>query len=73
MGLDSLGGLAIHIVLSKLGPKETAIVACVSQRFRVWASDDSLWSQFCAEELNLSSPEDPLGNPTPSFQVPTYL
>ncbi|XP_059632929.1 F-box protein SKIP16 [Cornus florida] len=69
MGLECVGGLAVHIILSKLGPADTAAAGCVSTRFRVWASDDSLWSKFCSDELDLSSPEDPLGNPTPSFKA----
>lgn len=67
--MQSLGGLAIHKILSKLGPKETAVVGCVSHHFQEWASDESLWSQFCAQELHLSSPQDPFGNLAPSFKV----
>lgn len=69
MGIEILGGLEIHQILTKLGPKETAIVGCVSRHFRDRASDDYLWSQFCAQELHLYSPEDPLGNLIPSFKV----
>ncbi|KAI3700854.1 hypothetical protein L2E82_45494 [Cichorium intybus] len=69
IGLESIGGLAIHIILSKLGPSDAAAVACVNKRFKDWASDESLWSSFCAQELNLSSPIDPLGNPCPSFKA----
>ncbi|KAK6146313.1 hypothetical protein DH2020_020182 [Rehmannia glutinosa] len=69
MGLESVGGLAMHIILSKLGPFEAASVACLSKRFRVWASEDSLWAQFCSHDLNLSSPLDPYGDPTPSFKA----
>lgn len=69
MGLESVGGLAMHVILSKLGPLEAASVACLGKRFRVWASDDSLWAQFCFHDLNLTSPLDPYGNRTPSFKV----
>lgn len=69
MGLESVGGLAIHMILSKLGPTDTAAVGSVSKRFKVWASDDLLWSNFCAHELNLTSPQDHLGNPCPSFKA----
>ncbi|KAI3700856.1 hypothetical protein L2E82_45497 [Cichorium intybus] len=69
IGLESIGGLAIHIIVSKLGPSDAAAVACVNKRFKDWASDESLWSSFCAQELNLSSPIDPLGNPSPSFKA----
>lgn len=69
MSLDSVGSLAIHEILSKLGPTDTAAVGCLSKRFRDWAADDSLWSKFCADELDLPSPQDPLGNPTPTFKA----
>ncbi|KAL6532042.1 F-box protein skip16 [Orobanche gracilis] len=69
MGLESVGGLAMHMILCKLGPLEAASVACLSQRFRVWASEDSLWAQFCFRDLDLSSPRDPYGNPTASFKA----
>lgn len=69
MDLESLGGLTVHIILSKLAPQDAASVACVSKRFRNWASDDLLWSRFCADDLDLSSPLDPLDNPMPSFKV----
>ncbi|KAK4406254.1 F-box protein SKIP16 [Sesamum angolense] len=69
MGLESVGGLAMHTILSKLGPLEAASVSCLSRRFRGWASDDSLWAGFCSHDLNLSSPLDPYGNPLPSFKA----
>ncbi|GFP95801.1 F-box protein skip16 [Phtheirospermum japonicum] len=69
MALETVGGLAMHIILSKLGPLQAASVACLSKRFRVWASEDTLWAQFCSDDLDLSSPLDPYGNPTPSFKV----
>ncbi|KAG8362577.1 hypothetical protein BUALT_BualtUnG0061900 [Buddleja alternifolia] len=69
MGLESVGGLAMHIILSKLGPSDAASVGCVSKRFQLWASDDSLWAQFFSDDLNLSSPLDPYGNPAPSFKA----
>lgn len=69
MDLERLGGLTMHIVLSKLTPQDAASVACVSKRFRNWSSDDLLWSRFCADDLDMSSPVDPLGNPMPSFKA----
>ncbi|KAL2230397.1 UNVERIFIED_CONTAM: F-box protein SKIP16 [Sesamum indicum] len=69
MGLESVGGLAMHTILSKLGPLEAASVSCLSRRFRGWASDDSLWAGFCSHDLDLSSPLDPYGNPLPSFKA----
>lgn len=70
MALESVGGLAMHIILSKLGPNDAASVASVSKRFKIWASDDeSLWSKFCSDDLELDSPIDPDGNPVPSFKI----
>ncbi|KAF7824341.1 F-box protein SKIP16 [Senna tora] len=71
MGLESVGDLALHIILSKLGPEDTARIACVSKRFRASASEDSLWLRICSQDLDVSNPIDPLGNPVPSFKV-TY-
>ncbi|KAK1386356.1 F-box protein SKIP16 [Heracleum sosnowskyi] len=68
MGIEILGSLEIRKILTKLGPKEIAKVGCVNHYFQDWASDDSIWSQFCALELHLYFPEDPLGNRTPSFK-----
>lgn len=69
MGIESLGGLAIHKILSILGPKDTAIVGCVNHSFQDWASDESLWSRFCAQDLHLSLSHDPFGNLAPSFKA----
>ncbi|KAF8388605.1 hypothetical protein HHK36_027282 [Tetracentron sinense] len=71
MGLEELEDLAVHLIISKLGPKDAAILACVNKKFSVSVSDDSLWFKFCSEDLDLSVPEDHLGYPTPSFKV-TY-
>ncbi|XP_061947939.1 F-box protein SKIP16-like isoform X2 [Populus nigra] len=71
MGLDSVGDLALNIILTKLGPKETAKVSCVSKRFKDLASEESLWSLFCLQDLDLSAPLDHHGNPLPSFKA-TY-
>lgn len=69
MGLDSVGDLALNIILTKLGSKETAKVSCVSKRFKDLASEESLWSLFCLQDLDLSAPLDHHGNPLPSFKV----
>ncbi|KAL2469442.1 F-box protein SKIP16 [Abeliophyllum distichum] len=69
MGLESVGGLAMHIILSKLGPSDAASVSCVGKTFHGWASDDSLWAKFCSADLELSSPLDHHGNPAPSFKA----
>ncbi|KAI3832070.1 hypothetical protein MKX03_008949 [Papaver bracteatum] len=66
--LEGLGELAIHEIVSKLGPKDAAILACVNKRFRVSASEEIIWSKLCSQDLDLSSPTDPFGNPTPSFK-----
>ncbi|XP_077228071.1 SKP1/ASK-interacting protein 16 [Tasmannia lanceolata] len=69
MGLESLGDLVTHIIISKLGAKNAAVIGCVNKRFRVSASEDDLWRKFCTQDLDLSLPQDPFGNPTPSFKV----
>ncbi|KAF5733913.1 hypothetical protein HS088_TW16G00354 [Tripterygium wilfordii] len=68
MGLEEVGDLAVHVILVKLGPEDTAKVACVNKRFRASASADSLWSKFCFDDLRLSSPLDPLGDTASSFK-----
>ncbi|KAH7572835.1 hypothetical protein JRO89_XS03G0021700 [Xanthoceras sorbifolium] len=69
MGLESVGDLALHIILLKLGPKDTAVVACVNKKFRITASEECLWSKFCSEDLDLHAPLDPNGNLAPSFKA----
>ncbi|KAJ0823885.1 putative F-box-like domain superfamily protein [Helianthus annuus] len=73
IGLDSISALAFHIIVSKLTPCEAAAVACLNKRFKDWASDDSLWSLFCSQQLGLSSPVDPLGYPCASFKVNSFF
>ncbi|XP_041000256.1 F-box protein SKIP16-like [Juglans microcarpa x Juglans regia] len=73
MGLESVGDLALHVILTKLGPKETATAACVNKKLRSLASEDSLWFKFCSQDLHLNHPLDPLGNSTPSFKVSYQL
>ncbi|KAK7262600.1 hypothetical protein RJT34_30175 [Clitoria ternatea] len=68
MGLESVGDLAINVILKKLGPEDIARVACVSKRFCSSASDDTLWINLCFRQLSLTQPLDPLGNPLPSFK-----
>lgn len=53
--------------LSKLGAKDAAGVACVSRGLRVSSYEDSLWSDFCSRDLNLSAPLDPHGSPPLAF------
>ncbi|XP_058102487.1 F-box protein SKIP16-like isoform X2 [Magnolia sinica] len=71
MGLENLEDLVIHTILLKLRPENAAVVACVNRRFRYSASDEQLWRIFCSEDLDLSSPQDPSGQPISSFKV-TY-
>ncbi|GLT91657.1 hypothetical protein SLE2022_095330 [Rubroshorea leprosula] len=73
MALEAVEDLALHIILLKLGPKDTAKVSCVSKRLRDSASGDLLWSKFCLDDLDLVSPQDPHGNPAPSFKVAYQL
>ncbi|XVF65623.1 hypothetical protein PTKIN_Ptkin09bG0264000 [Pterospermum kingtungense] len=69
VGLDGLGDLVLHIILSKLSPADTVKVSCVNKRLRLSASEDSLWALFCFQDLHLSTPQDHQGNPAPSFQA----
>ncbi|ESQ36310.1 hypothetical protein EUTSA_v10007687mg [Eutrema salsugineum] len=73
MGLEDAGDLVLHIILSKIGPENTARVACVSKRLQVSASEESLWSIFCSIDLNISTPLDPHGDPAPSFKTAYQL
>lgn len=68
MGLEAVGDLALHLILSKLGPKESVRVCCVSKRLRDSASENALWSKFCRDDLDLVSPQDPQGNTASSFK-----
>nr|AJF20614.1 SKIP16 [Chrysanthemum indicum] len=67
--LETVGDLAINIIVSKLNSSEAASVSCVNKRFKDWASDDSIWSSFCHQELKLSEPVDPSGNTCASFKA----
>ncbi|TQD72337.1 hypothetical protein C1H46_042134 [Malus baccata] len=66
--LHKVGDIALHIILSKLRAEDSARAACVSTKLRASASDESFWSLFCARDLHLSQPLDPLGNFAPSFK-----
>ncbi|KDP43885.1 hypothetical protein JCGZ_20895 [Jatropha curcas] len=68
MVLESVGDLVLNEILSILGPKETAKVSCVSKQLKASASEDSLWSKFCSQDLDLSAPLDHQGNHIPSFK-----
>ncbi|PWA55502.1 hypothetical protein CTI12_AA424690 [Artemisia annua] len=67
--LESLGHLETDIIISKLNPSDVASVACVNTHLKSLAYDDSIWSSFCKQQLNLSSPIDPQGNLCPSFKA----
>ncbi|KAF8014106.1 hypothetical protein BT93_H0063 [Corymbia citriodora subsp. variegata] len=69
MELEAVGDLALHLILTKLGPDDVGRFACVNRKLRFSASDDTLWSRFCSEELLLSAPLDPQGDPLPSFKA----
>ncbi|KAK9672220.1 hypothetical protein RND81_12G085300 [Saponaria officinalis] len=71
--IEGIGDLGVHIIISKLDPNETATISCVSKKFKEWASDDTFWATHCFNDLNLSSPIDPFGNPLPSFKVAYQL
>jgi F-box protein 3 len=73
MGLERVGDLALNVILTKIGAKDTARIACVSKRLSLSASEESLWSKFCNDDLLLSYPIDPQGNPTSSFKLAYQL
>lgn len=73
MGLESVGDLAINIILKKLEAEDVARVACASKRFRLSASEDTLWINLCFHELALTRPIDHLGNAYPSFKVAPFF
>lgn len=73
MELEAVGDLALHLILAKIGPESTGRVACVCKKLMHLASEDTLWSKFCSDELGLSSPLDPLGDPVPSFKVTSSI
>ncbi|KAK3414477.1 hypothetical protein EUGRSUZ_H00342 [Eucalyptus grandis] len=69
MELESVGDLALNLILTKLGPENVGRVACVNRKLRLSADEEALWSRFCSEELHLSAPLDPRGDPLPSFKA----
>lgn len=71
--VEDLGDLVLHDVISRLDAAGAATAACVSRRFREWASADGLWRQFCLRDFGLAAMEDPAGRPTPSFKVLTKI
>lgn len=68
-----MGDLALHLILSKLGPEDAVKVCCVSKRLRDSSSENALWSKFCRDDLDLVSPQDPQGNTAPSFKAAYQL
>lgn len=68
-GLDRLEGLVLEMIVNRIGPKSAAALACASTRLRSAASDDTVWSRFCADHFDLSEPVDPDGNHLASFKV----
>lgn len=64
-----MGDLALHIILTKLGPENAGRVACVNKKLMLSVSEDTVWAKFCSDDLDLSSPVDPQGEPSPSFKV----
>ncbi|WCJ41303.1 SKP1/ASK-interacting protein 16 [Euphorbia peplus] len=69
MGLECVGDLGLNEIFSKIGPKQTAIVSCVSKRLKASASNEPLWSKFLLEDVQLSSPCDPQGHHFPSSKI----
>uniref|UniRef100_A0A2P2PS34 Uncharacterized protein n=1 Tax=Rhizophora mucronata TaxID=61149 RepID=A0A2P2PS34_RHIMU len=55
MGLETVGDLVLHIILMKLGPKDTARVACISMQLCVLALRSlSGPTFFCKTLISLS-------------------
>ncbi|KAF5207243.1 F-box protein skip16 [Thalictrum thalictroides] len=71
--LDGLGDLSLHLIALKLGPKDTAVLACVNKRLRDSAYEETLWRTFCQHDLHITTPHDPSGNPTQSFKLAYQL
>ncbi|KAK4799958.1 hypothetical protein SAY86_025323 [Trapa natans] len=67
MSLEALVDL-LPLILAKSGPESAGRVACVSKKLMFLASEDALWSKFCSDDLGVTSPVDPLGDPVPSFK-----
>ncbi|TVU03654.1 hypothetical protein EJB05_50006 [Eragrostis curvula] len=67
--LENLQGLVLDTVIAKAGARPAAALACASTRLRAAVEDDSLWRQFCADDLDLHAPLDPEDRPLPSFKV----
>jgi F-box protein 3 len=68
-GLEGMEGLILEMIVYRIGAKDAAVLGCASTRLRTAASDDTVWSRFCAKDFNLSEPVDPDGNRLPSFKV----
>ncbi|XP_068646078.1 F-box protein SKIP16 isoform X2 [Aristolochia californica] len=68
MALEELGDLVLNVILSKVGAKNAAILACVNRRLQSSASEEDVWRNFCLHDLDISVPEDPFGNPASSFK-----
>ncbi|XP_073013427.1 F-box protein SKIP16 [Typha latifolia] len=68
MGLEGLEDLILETIVSNLGPKHAAMLACVSTRLKGAAVAENLWRRFCAEDFDLCDRLDPDGNPCPSFK-----
>lgn len=69
MELEAVGDLALNIIYTKLGPENVGRVACVNKKLMLSVSEDTVWAKFCSDDLDLSSPVDPQGEPLPSFKV----
>uniref|UniRef100_A0A7N0TUM6 ApaG domain-containing protein n=1 Tax=Kalanchoe fedtschenkoi TaxID=63787 RepID=A0A7N0TUM6_KALFE len=72
MALESIGALPTHIVLSKLSVEDVACVSSSSRNLNHSASDDSLWRNFCRQDLQLTTPLGPHGRLSASFKEAYY-
>ncbi|ERN20323.1 hypothetical protein AMTRI_Chr06g177980 [Amborella trichopoda] len=68
MAFEGVGDMVLHLIIEKLGPKQTAAISCLNKHFKAVASDEVIWSQFCSSDFQISTPQDPLGKPCSSFK-----
>lgn len=66
--MEDLQEPILQLILLRTDAKSTAILGCVSQRWHSVASDDHVWSRFCAQDFNVSSRLDPSGSSCSSYK-----
>lgn len=66
--MEDLQEPILQLILLRTDAKRTAKLGCVSQRWHSVASDDHVWSRFCAQDFNVSSRIDPSGSSCSSYK-----